>query len=216
MRSKLRSERVRRGMSVRGLAAEVGISPSALSQIERGRSRPSVTTLYAIVSALGMSFDSLFDGGSAGWDPPDDSRGHTGAAMSDAGRDRPRAAVLVIRRAQARRSIEFTAGVRWDRLSPPGDAVEALWLTYPPGAASGDPGRLTRHSGHEYGIVIEGRLAVSVGFETYELGPGDAITFQSAQPHQLRSIGPDAATAVWFVRDGPSQSSSDARASRDT
>ncbi len=47
-------------MSLRALARQVGMSPSAMSQIETGRSRPSVRTLYAIVTALDMSLDELF------------------------------------------------------------------------------------------------------------------------------------------------------------
>src|SRR5918992_6122764 len=62
--SKLRAERERQGVSLRELARQVGISPSAMSQIETGRSRPSVRTLYAIVSKLDMSLDELFATGS--------------------------------------------------------------------------------------------------------------------------------------------------------
>src|SRR5689334_24243182 len=58
--SRLRAERERQGLSLRKLAGRLDISPSALSQIETGRSRPSVSTLYAIVSELGISFDELF------------------------------------------------------------------------------------------------------------------------------------------------------------
>src|SRR5205809_341387 len=57
---RLRQERERQGHSLRKLAAKLGISPSALSQIETGRSRPSVGSLYSIVSELGLSFDELF------------------------------------------------------------------------------------------------------------------------------------------------------------
>ena len=50
---RLRAERERQGVSLRSLAKRLAISPSALSQIETGRSRPSVGTLYAIVHELG-------------------------------------------------------------------------------------------------------------------------------------------------------------------
>src|SRR3954447_11034146 len=62
--SRLRAERERQGLSLRKLAGRLEISPSALSQIETGRSRPSVSTLYGIVSELGISFDELFARGS--------------------------------------------------------------------------------------------------------------------------------------------------------
>jgi transcriptional regulator with XRE-family HTH domain len=188
MRRRLRAERERRGLSVRGLAAEVGISASALSQIETGRSRPSVMTLYAIVSALGLSFDGLFAGG-------------PGPPIVDAP-SAPASRRVFVRRAGEGESIEFTSGVLWDRMNPPGDIVDALWLTYPAGAASGEAGQFMRHSGHEYGILISGRLGVSVGFETYELAPGDAISFPSTAPHRLEALGEGSALAIWFVLPG--------------
>src|SRR6478672_12920057 len=56
----LRARREAEHLSLRELARRLGISPSALSQIETGKSRPSVSTLYAIVTELGMSLDELF------------------------------------------------------------------------------------------------------------------------------------------------------------
>jgi transcriptional regulator with XRE-family HTH domain/quercetin dioxygenase-like cupin family protein len=58
---RIRAERVRRGVSLRALAREVGVSASMISQIETGKSRPSVSTLFAITTALGMSLQDVFD-----------------------------------------------------------------------------------------------------------------------------------------------------------
>lgn len=58
---RLRAERTRRGLSVRGLAREIGVSASLISQIETEKSQPSVSTLYAITTALGISVEDLFD-----------------------------------------------------------------------------------------------------------------------------------------------------------
>src|SRR5919204_3720910 len=58
----LRAQREEKGLSLRELARRLGISPSALSQIETGKSRPSVSTLYSIVTELGISLDELFGG----------------------------------------------------------------------------------------------------------------------------------------------------------
>jgi transcriptional regulator with XRE-family HTH domain/quercetin dioxygenase-like cupin family protein len=52
---------VRRGISVRGLARDIGVSASLISQIETDKSQPSVSTLYAITTALGISIEDLFD-----------------------------------------------------------------------------------------------------------------------------------------------------------
>src|SRR6201999_4283316 len=56
----LRKHRQEAGMSLRALAREIGVSPSLISQIEHGKATPSVATLYAIVSELGISLDELF------------------------------------------------------------------------------------------------------------------------------------------------------------
>jgi transcriptional regulator with XRE-family HTH domain len=205
MRHRLRAERERRGVSLRKLAREVGISASALSQIETGRSRPSVTTLYALVSALGLSLDALFtdDGergaGRAG--AAAEAAGEGTRALRNAGKSPPD---TFIRRARGRESLEFTSGVRWEQLNAPGDPVEVLWLTYEAGSASGRDGEFMRHAGREYGIVLSGRLSVSIWFDTYELGPGDAISFASTAPHHLCAMGSEPAHAVWFLLDDSS------------
>lgn len=58
--ARLRAARHRLGVSVRGLAREVGVSASLISQIETDKSSPSVSTLYAITTALGISIEDLF------------------------------------------------------------------------------------------------------------------------------------------------------------
>src|SRR6478672_8747097 len=57
---RLRAERERRGMSLRELARRVGVSPSLVSQIELDRVNPSVSTLYALVTELGMTMSEAF------------------------------------------------------------------------------------------------------------------------------------------------------------
>jgi mannose-6-phosphate isomerase-like protein (cupin superfamily) len=56
-----------------------------------------------------------------------------------------------------------------------------------------------RHSGTEYGLVLSGRLGATVGEDSYELGPGDSIAFDSTTPHRIWTTGEEPATAVWTV-----------------
>src|SRR4029078_2359163 len=51
--TRLRVELERRGLSLRELARRLEVSPSLVSQIETGKTQPSVRTLYAIVTELG-------------------------------------------------------------------------------------------------------------------------------------------------------------------
>jgi transcriptional regulator with XRE-family HTH domain len=196
---RLRAERERAGLSLRKLAAKLQISPSGLSQIETGRSRPSVRTLYALVSELGISLDSLFVGETASPDPPRQPSTETargGITVRSMAHDPDE----IVQRAGDRKTIELETGVVWERLNPSGDRdVEFLEVTYDVGGASSTGGTYLRHAGREYGLVLSGRLQVTVGFEEFELGPGDSICFESSTPHRLATIGNKAAKAVWFV-----------------
>jgi transcriptional regulator with XRE-family HTH domain len=184
MAANLRARRAEADMSVRALARAVGVSPSLVSQIELGKANPSVGTLYAIVTELGLSLDELFA------DP----------SGADAARERPRAAQDVVLREQERCALELAAGVRWERLSPASDPqVDFLHVTYEPGGASCPPGTFMRHAGREYGLVLSGRLGAAVGEERYELDPGDSIVLESTTPHRFWTIGEEASRVVWTV-----------------
>jgi transcriptional regulator with XRE-family HTH domain len=198
---RLRSERERHGVSLRELARRLEISPSALSQIETGRSRPSVGTLYAIVSELDMSLDELFGSQRT---PASAAR-----AAEAAGGSEETAATLVQRR-DTRKGIELESGVRWERLTPTAEQdADFLYVVYEVGGASSRGGTHMRHMGREYGLVLSGRLRVTIGFdEEHELGPGDSIAFESSRPHRLENAGAEPVEAIWFV---VGRSHSDAR-----
>ena len=184
--SRLRQERERRGMSLRELARRVGVSPSLVSQIELDRVNPSVSTLYALVSELGMTMSDVFgDGAQAA---PRVRR------SLDEGEDG------LVTHPDARRVINLASGVRWERLTPRSDPdVEFLHVMYPVGAESCPEDALVTHGGREYGYVTSGRLGVRVGFDEYELGPGSSIVFDSSSPHRLWAIGDEPVHAVWLV-----------------
>jgi transcriptional regulator with XRE-family HTH domain len=185
---RLRAERERRGISLRELARRLAISPSAISQIETGRARPSVATLWAIVTELGMSLDDLFaqEAGDAEEAPP--------VAAP------PPSATLPVVTAEAREALQLATGVRWERMTASADpAVDFIWVVYDVGGSSSPEDGFIRHAGREYGLVLSGRLEVTVGFETRVLGPGDSISFDSTTPHRLRNAGDEPVTGVWVV-----------------
>jgi transcriptional regulator with XRE-family HTH domain len=183
---RLRAERERRGMSLRELARRLAISPSAVSQIETGRARPSVATLWAIVTELGMSLDDLFQ--------QETGAEHRGARDATAVRAGP----VVTER--TREAIRLATGVRWERLTADADPdVDFIWVDYEVGGSSSPDDSLVRHAGREYGLVLTGELEVTVGFETSVLGPGDSISFESTTPHRLRNVGDEPVTGVWVV-----------------
>lgn len=189
--ARLRESREAAGLSLRELARRLELSASALSQIETGKSRPSVKTLYAIVSELGLSLDELFENRAGG----------KAAARSGADGGAPSAGPpAAVQRAADRASLELDSGVSWERLTAAHDPeVDFLFTTYEAGGASSSTDKLVRHSGREYGIVLSGELEVTVGFETHKLERGDSLSFDSQEPHRLANRGKEPATAIWFV-----------------
>ncbi len=201
----LRAHREQRGLSLRELARRLGVSPSAISQIETGKSRPSVSTLYSIVTELGMSLDELFGAPKA--PPPAEAPSRAPAASRAASRSRA-AAERHVQRADSRAAIDLESGVRWERLTPgPDHDTDFLFVTYDVNGSSSEGNRSMRHSGHEYGLVLSGRLEVTVGFDHYVLGPGDSISFDSTVPHRLTNLGDEPVHGVWVVvgRQGDSR-----------
>jgi transcriptional regulator with XRE-family HTH domain len=183
---RLRARRTELGRSLRDVADRLGVSPSLISQIERGLANPSVSTLYALVGELDLSLDELLF--------PD----RRPAGQSDASGG-------PIQRAGDRQSIRLASGVLWQRLTTRSEPdAEFLHVTYDVGGASSPADTYQRHAGHEWGYVISGSLRVTIGFREYLLGPGDAVSVDSMTPHRLENAGDVPVEAIWFVvgRDG--------------
>lgn len=190
---RLRAVREQAGIGVRELSRRVGMSASMISQLERGLTMPSVTTLYAITTALDVSLDAVM--ASAPHEPVTPPLHSGGTAVLT----HPAEEAPVARRTAGRR-IALEAGVRWELLAAtPAPDVEFLRVTYEPGGASAPADALQRHEGREYGTVVEGRLGVTVGFTTYELEAGDSISFASTMPHRLFNLLDDRATTGFWV-----------------
>lgn len=202
--ARLREERDRLGLSLRELARRLEVSPSLVSQIETGKTQPSVRTLYAIVSELGVSLDDVFapaGKGSDGHSLPSSPRASRRKVSStaEAGRG-PAEGDGRVQRAAERRVIDLGSGVHWERLTTWNDRdVDFLYTTYEAGGSSSPDGSLMRHNGREFGIVLAGRLGVTVGFEEHVLDPGDSIAFDSSIPHRLHNDGDEVVTAIWMV-----------------
>jgi transcriptional regulator with XRE-family HTH domain len=201
---RLREAREKKNIGLRELARRLGLSPSLISQIETGKSEPSINTLFAMVSELELSVNEIV------FDPQLGSGRSTSTATSPAPDDRvdasPGESVPTeppnspVQRSTNRVSISLESGVSWQRLTAqPDHDVDFLYLRYPPGSESTPSHSLMRHNGTEYGYIVKGRLKVSIGFDSYELGPGDTISFDCTQPHRFATIGDETVEAVWFV-----------------
>jgi transcriptional regulator with XRE-family HTH domain len=189
---RLREARITRGLSVRELARRVGCSASLISQIERGVSVPSVGVLYSLATELGSSLDHLLFGPAA--------LAPGAPAASAPGAPAPARPAAVVQRGGDRKIIDLASGVRWERLTPQSEAMtDFLEVIYSPGGHSTDERRPLRHDGREYALVISGTLTANVGFESYDLNPGDSIAFDAAVPHEYLNKTGEVVRAISVV-----------------
>ena len=211
---KLRTARINQNLSLRELAAKAEVSASLLSQIENGKTNPSVRSLHSIADALSMPVDYFFPNGdedrleietgskvSTDNLTPGQLRAARDAALIDdaaLGFDAEISSQEPIVRAVARPTIELLGGISWERLTPgPEENIEFLRICYEVGAQSGE--KMSHHIGREFHFVLEGELLLELGFERYLLKTGDSITFDSTVPHRLTNAGPVPMRAISVI-----------------
>ncbi|UZX01273.1 helix-turn-helix domain-containing protein [Arthrobacter sp. CDRTa11] len=209
---RLRDARQSTKLSIRELARRVDVSASLVSQIELGRTTPSVGTLYALVSALGLSLDALLQ--DAGHSPPARTSLRVVETPTVVEDGQPRSSEGAVRplvpstgnnelpgllEAKDRPKLRVD-GVLWERLTAENDPnVELLRVTYGSGTESCPPDNLMRHGGHEYFHILEGRLNVEAGSSAGTLKAGDSINFVSSAPHRLSNPFNEDCIAIWVV-----------------
>jgi transcriptional regulator with XRE-family HTH domain len=159
---RIRALREEQGLSLRALAGRSGLSQNAISLIERGENSPTVASLHALAQALGTPITDFF-------------------------RDGQQAQVAFIT-PQTRLRVEIDEvtleslgiGLRNQRLEP-------FLVTVPPGARSS--ARPLSHAGEEFVYCLGGKVAYTVGEETYWLQTGCSLLFDAALPHAFANEG---------------------------
>ena len=171
--SRLRKLREERGLSLRALARASGLSANALSMIERGRSSPSVSTLYKLAMALHVPITTFF-------------------------REAIEKREVVFVHHDERPRLSFARGV-WEELG--GDRyqgpISPTLLTLEVGGSSG-PFAMT-HTGHEFVFCLRGELEYEVANRHYHLHAGDALIFAARMPHRWHNAGSTVVNALIVV-----------------
>lgn len=160
---KLRTLRTRHGLSQRKLAARAGVSNATVSLIEHGRTDPSMGLLKRILDAMGVSFAEFF----ASRGPGEDRYFYTRDELSEIGSG------LI--------SYRQVGGDLID------SKLQILHECYRPGADTGQS--MLSHEAEEGGIVLQGRLEVTVADQVRTLSAGDAYRFNSRLAHRFRNTG---------------------------
>jgi transcriptional regulator with XRE-family HTH domain len=166
--SALRARRRRLGLTLQDLAQKSGLSAPFLSQVERSQTTPSITSLIAIAQALGVDIHYFID-------PPPPTQ--------------------VVRRAAEPEFLETDTDIRYIRLTG-GHAehqMEALLMTVPPGHIA----PTTAREGEGFYYVLDGKLTVTLGSETFVLGRGDSAHFDQRHPSQMSNKGKRALHVLW-------------------
>jgi transcriptional regulator with XRE-family HTH domain len=175
---RLRELRRGRRLSLETVAARTDLSIGFLSQIERGLSSPSLRVLATLADVLGVGIAGLFG-----------AKENAGAAPD---------AVVTRERQRARLNL-WRTGISKQLLSAAGSEGRLnLFLVHlEPGGSTGD--ELYTHDGEEAGLVIEGKMKLTVDAESWTLKSGDSFRFASRRPHRFSNPSDDAKTVVLWV-----------------
>lgn len=186
--ARVREIRQRNGQSLRALASALGISASALSQIETGRTRPSIQRVHEIATELNIPLSALF---APVLETPQTEAAH--GLSSSVSYD----SSICVQKAVEAPTIQLENGIRWDRVSPKeSDGLAFLHLVFEPKAGYSE---YLRHNGREIVYVIEGTLTFHVGFTAREVSEGDSFMFPSTTPHKVVNPTERRARACWLV-----------------
>jgi transcriptional regulator with XRE-family HTH domain len=170
---RLRELRQERDMSMRALARASGLSANALSMIERGRTSPSVSTLYKLADAMGVPITAFF-------------------------RQEPPRQDVVYRKSDERTRVPFMRGL-WEGLG--GESfvgrMEPFMLTLESGASSGPFGIV--HTGHEFVLCLRGQLEYQVENQRFILEAGDSLLFAAQLKHRWRNLGKTVCNAMFVL-----------------
>lgn len=167
----LRQIRTDRGMSLKDVADKTGLTVSFLSQLEKGKTMPSISTLKSIAVSINTTISALVGESPVLPDP-------------------------VIRKDE-RKSIKYAEGITMYLLSSSGsnNQMETLLFELSPNASSGT--KAYRHFGQEFVMVLSGILEITLNSRRHVLKKGDSIYFNSSSPHSFKNISKGRTEAVW-------------------
>lgn len=172
MGDQVRILRTEAGLSLRDLASQTGLSPTLLSQVERGVREPSLKTIRALSAVFGASTASLF----------------AESAPLTAHHSRP---------GERSRLVTPKGLVQYERLTPNNGQLEVLLGVLQPGEASSD--EQWAHIAVECAYVVSGTVTIQVGEQSFEVVAGEALTFDASRAHRYVNNGVVPATYIASV-----------------
>lgn len=161
---RLQQLRRRKKLSLRALSRLTQVAVSFLSAIEQGKNNVSVAKLKTILDALGMSLSEFFS-------------------------QTTQQSKVVYRKTELVEISGPRTGISYREVAAgrPGRALQFIVERYEPGAETGP--ELLQYCAEEAGVVLKGRLELTVDSEVFVLGPGDAYYIDNNRPHRFRNAG---------------------------
>lgn len=165
MTDELLGERIKiirkeRGMTLQNLADETGLSIAFISKVERGLTSPTFSAILEICKALQVDLIELAQ-------PSEDKQ-------------------PVIKKNERIQMFPLADGrIRHEFGTQGSRKMKGLWITLDPGTTDISRG----HPEEELGIIIKGKLKVTIGKDTYILEEGDTLYIDANVQHSLTNIG---------------------------
>ncbi|MBV8429668.1 MAG: helix-turn-helix transcriptional regulator [Solirubrobacterales bacterium] len=178
---RIRALREAMDLSLRDLAERSGVSAPMLSQVERGETSPTLHVAARIAAGLELRLSQLL-------------------RLDEDG------AVTVVRESERRQGPAGRGGHSYEILTPPlpGQRAELSRHTLAAGARTGGPGDPPRHEpgSRETALVERGTVVLVCDGQTYELSPGDSVTFDADLNHHFENSGPDEVVLLAILSAG--------------
>ncbi len=168
---RLQAVRKSKGLSQRELAKRVGVTNSTISLIEQNKVSPSISSLKKVLDGIPISLADFF---TQDLEDSGDSPFYEAGEQPDVGNNDIHYFLIGHRHNNRRMCV--------------------LREVMPPGSDTGES--MITHEGEEGGVVLQGRVEITVGSQTRVLGPGEAYYFECRQPHRFRSVGDEDAIVV--------------------
>ena len=169
----IRRLRQQQGLSLQELSQRAGITSSMISQIENGKTNPSLATLKQISNELETTIGQLID-------------------------DKESKHDQVLRFPERKAFHQKEQGIYMELLTTPDPykQMEPLYFTLEPNASSG---KAYRHYGQEFLVILKGKLEIILNDNKYVLNKGDSFYFNSSTPHKYRNLSKGKTELVWIV-----------------
>jgi len=170
----LRKIRLRKKLTLTDISKRIGLTPSCLSQLERGKFSPSIATLRKITSTLNIKISYLFE-------------------------EKTIDNIILIKKDKRKEFRYEDSKIKVEILASGtlNIKMEPLFLTISPGGETSK--ELSNHKGQEFGMILEGRAKLILGKKEYVMENGDSICFDSTEPHKLVNVGKKNAKVLWVI-----------------